>query len=498
MNEKIFDKGIYGLITEHLFEHYEIIYDICVENSQYVAYYCDTPRSGLFIQEDSEDFFEALKSYVYKHVHCQDQKYLLQVLQKHNLLYELQKNKYYSVVFRLMENGRSVYYKIRATYQNIEGSKHIFLGMRNVDETIRQEYIHEEALSRMYQKQSNYLEAILVSAAGYLEVNLSKNIILEHSLYFLLGGDADKIICETILGKYSTLNDWVCANSIVKDVDKYRQIADRNHLIKCFDSGERRASVSFSVKTSGEEEEKICKELFHIYQDKASSDIMAFCVIYNFTEEQRREKELQDLEKKLQMIRIKNFTSQMQPHFLYNALISIQEVVLMDPHYASDLLGDFAVHLRSSIRAMESDKPIPFPQELDNIKAYLNIESMRFGKKLKVNFNIGAEDFLIIPLSIQPLVENAIRHGIYGRGPEGGNVIIRSRESGNNWVIEIWDDGIGFDVNAYKDNLAGEKSDSTGLKNTIFRIEKIMNGHVDILSILGVGTKIVISIPKMR
>lgn len=484
-----------GLITEYLFESYEIVYDIDVINSRYVVHYCDIPVHDALIQVDSENFFEALKSYVYKFVHCQDQKYLLQMLKKEKLLYELQKNKYYSVVFRLMINGKSVYYKIRATHREINGSKHIFLGIRNVDETIRQEHIHEEALAHMYQKQRNYLEAILVSAAGYLEVNLSKDIILEHSLYFLLGSNANKDIEEKHFGKYSNLNNWICNNSISKNVHKYRQISDRDHLIGCFANGERRASVSFSVKTS-DGEEKICKEIFHIYYDKTSNDVMAFCVIYNFTEEQRREKELQDLEKELQMIRIKNFTSQMQPHFLYNALISIQEVILMDPQYASDLVGDFTTHLRSCIRAMESDKPIPFSQELNNIKAYLNIENMRFGDKLKVNFNIGPEKFSIIPLSIQPLVENAIRHGIYGRGPRGGNVIIRSRETENSWIIEVEDDGVGFDVNLYKDGLTNEKNDSTGLKNTIFRIEKIMHGYVDILSAVGIGTKITVSIPK--
>ena len=223
---------------------------------------------------------------------------------------------------------------------------------------------------------------------------------------------------------------------------------------------------------------------------------MSFCVIYDLTEQQRREKEMQELETALQMSRIRNFTSQMQPHFLYNALGSIQEIVLEDPQYASELIGDFTTHLRSCIRAMASDTPLPFSQELENIRAYVNIEKMRFGDKLKVIYNITAEDFAILPLSIQPLVENAIRHGIYGRGPQGGTVTIRTRGESKAWVIEIEDDGIGFDVNGFLNGQLPWKTDATGLKNLIFRLDKVMGARVKIASAVGKGTKVKVLVPK--
>ena len=94
----------------------------------------------------------------------------------------------------------------------------------------------------------------------------------------------------------------------------------------------------------------------------------------------------QELERRreLELCRLRNLVSQIQPHFLSNALGSIQEIVLQDPQRAADLLGDFALHLRSYVRAVENDEPIPFEQELENIKAYVHIEQMRFGEKLKM------------------------------------------------------------------------------------------------------------------
>jgi LytS/YehU family sensor histidine kinase len=156
--------------------------------------------------------------------------------------------------------------------------------------------------------------------------------------------------------------------------------------------------------------------------------------------------------------------------------------MLDDPEYASELLGDFTIHLRSCIRAMSNDDPLPFSQELDNIRAYVNIEKMRFGKKLNVEYDLQADEFGILPLSIQPIVENAIRHGIYERGLTGGTVTIHSGETEDNWVITVEDDGVGFDVDAYMKEMAEGSRDSTGLKNIIFRLEKVMGGHVDITS----------------
>ncbi|MCR4962363.1 MAG: histidine kinase [Firmicutes bacterium] len=487
----------YEAITHALFENYESIYDIDVETSAYQCYYESGVYSRHKIAEGGDDFFASLASYVPRAVHPEDCEYVLKMLDREKMLAALDREKYYSFVYRLLIDGKPIYHKVRATLGKVGDRRHILLGVRDVDETLRQEQAHTEALSSMYQKEKNHMEAILSSAAGYIEINLTKDIVLERSLYYSSVNTAATKKFSTASGQtvYSDLNAWVCENQIVENKERYALISGREYLLNCFEKGEKRASVSFSVvKENGDEQP--CKELFHLYQDNVSGDVMAFCVIYDLTEQQRREKEVRDLENALQMSRIRNSTSQMQPHFLYNALGSIQEVLLDDPEYASELLGDFTVHLRSCVRAMANDSPIPFEQEIVNIKSYVNIEKMRFGDKLNIIYDIPVKNFSIVPLSVQPLVENAIRHGIYQRGAKGGSVTVRSGETPEAWIVEVLDDGVGFDISAIKKSVEAGRQDSTGLKNIIFRLDKVMQAKVDINSVPELGTKVTIHIPK--
>lgn len=213
-------------------------------------------------------------------------------------------------------------------------------------------------------------------------------------------------------------------------------------------------------------------------------------------QQQEMEVELSKTKAELMEARIKNANSQMQPHFLYNALASIREIVLEDPQYASDLIFDFSTHLRACIRSMSNDNLVSFSQELENIKAYINIEQMRFGNKLKVVYDIAEDQFEVIPLGLQPLVENAVRHGIYERGRAGGTVYIKTYADEEEWVIQIADDGVGFDVKDVFQQIEDGSRDSTGLQNLVLRFEKQMYAKVDIRSEVGVGTKVVIYIPK--
>ena len=487
----------YDAIVRALVENYESLYDVDVETSAYQCYHESESFRELQLARSGADFFRELGTDIERTIQAEDRAYVRAMLQKETMLQALRNGKYYSFVYRLMKDDSPVYHKIRATIDRINGREHILIGVRNVDETIRQEQAHTEALASMNQKEKNHMEAVLASAAGYLEVNLTKDLLLEMSPYFS-SSDGDSRIAAPQLGtprRYSALNEWMCENLIIEKLETYRRVTGRDYLISCFERGEKRASLSFSThKENGEAQP--CREVIFLYQDDASEDVHAFCVIYDLTAQQRKEKEMQDLERALQMSRIRNFTSQMQPHFLYNALGSIQEIVLDDPEYASELIGDFTIHLRSCIRAMASDAPLPFDQELANIRAYVNIEKMRFGKKLKVVYDIPAVDFRILPLSVQPLVENAIRHGVYQRGPRGGTVTVRSREDAEHWIVEVEDDGVGFDAAELRSGAAAEKKGSAGLKNIIFRLDKVMHAAVEIHSVKNVGTKVTITIPK--
>jgi len=211
---------------------------------------------------------------------------------------------------------------------------------------------------------------------------------------------------------------------------------------------------------------------------------------------EQKDRELKALEEALSVSRMRSLTGQMQPHFLYNALGSIQEIVLENPAYAAELIGDFTVYLRSLLRAMKSDDPIPFTQELTNIWAYVNIEKMRFGEKLRVVYDIIASEFSVPTLSIQPLVENAICHGIYERGNDGGTVTLRTSESEKNWIVTVSDDGVGFDVAAVTAGIDSGESDSTGLRNAVYRLKYIVGADVSIDSTPGTGTTVTVTIPK--
>ena len=386
---------------------------------------------------------------------------------------------------------------VGATCQETEDGIHILMGIKNIDALVQVKISHANQVTSMQQKDCNHLEAILSSAAAYLEANLSQNLVLEWSI-----GHQDELHKKikslppiSDIPSYDYMQTWIAEHLVAANKNRYLEISSRQFLMDCFEKGEKRTSVSFSLYTVSNNIQP-CKALFHLYQEKATGDLMVFCVIYDLTEQQKKEKELKELEKELNMCRIRNSTSQMKPHFLYNALGSIQEIVLTDPQYASDLLGDFMIHLRCCIRAMSNDMPIPFSEELKNIHAYVNIEKMRLGKKLNMQYDIKTKDFSILPLCIQPLVENAIRHGVHKRGRNGGKVILRTRSEDNAWVIQVEDTGIGFDVKQVFQEINNGERDSAGLNNIRFRLEKVMGGSMEIQSSQGVGTRVTVRIPK--
>ena len=139
---------------------------------------------------------------------------------------------------------------------------------------------------------------------------------------------------------------------------------------------------------------------------------------------------------------------------------------------------------------------IPFSEELENIKAYVNIEHMRFGSKLKVFYEIGPSDFNVVSLGIQPFVENAIRHGIYPKGRLGGTVIVRTEKTDSGVAVTVTDDGVGFDIQQLQADIDSGKKDSVGLKNSVFRFEKLQKATVNVVSTPGAGTTVTVSIPS--
>ena len=501
MKKKIYDsikKDISGqAIVKALFETYESVYDIDAKSFAYKCYHESHSFSGLKIKNIGDNFFEDVKHNIPNTIYYQDQEYVSMMLSHNSLINGVNENKYYSFVYRLMINGVPVYHKIRAIKEIIENREHILLGVRNVDETFQQEKIHTEAIISLTQKEKNHLEAILASSIGYLEFNLTKDEVIEVSLDFLKEYES-KDVHGLFDGSIKKFSDFECHFIDTLAVNCFEEAffnGIRYYLIKCCERGEKKKTKFFSIKKNDGSFQP-CKTIFFLYKDTLTDDIMSFAVLYDLSEQQRKEEEIRSMEQELQMSRIRSFTSQIQPHYLYNALGSIQEIMLENPVYASSLLDDFMVHLRSCIEVIDNNNTIPFKKELDNIEAYVNIEKIRFGEKLRVIYDIKPIYFQILPLSIQPLVENAIRHGIYNNGLEGGTVIIRTMEKKDSYVVEVEDNGVGFDYDSFDKEFRAGQTGSKGLNNIKYRMEKTMNARMRVYSKMGKGTKITLTIPK--
>lgn len=185
--------------------------------------------------------------------------------------------------------------------------------------------------------------------------------------------------------------------------------------------------------------------------------------------------------------------SQINPHFMYNTLTTVAFLCDEDPERAKALTIEFSSFLRQNLNVMSDNKPIPFEQELRHVGCYLKIEKARFNERVKVVYNIQTKDFMLPALTVQPLVENAIKHGITKKR-EGGTVKITTYKTEKDYVIEIKDDGVGFNTEALPDN--GRKH--IGLENVESRLKQMCGGTLTVKSLEGVGTRVVVSIPQKR
>lgn len=189
--------------------------------------------------------------------------------------------------------------------------------------------------------------------------------------------------------------------------------------------------------------------------------------------------------------RIAIMLSQIQPHFLYNVISSIQELCGTDPHKAREALGDFAEYLRGNVDSLADTAPIHFTREMAHVENYLKLEKMRFGDELNIVFDINERDFFLPSLTIQPLVENAVKHGI-GEKENGGTLRISTRRENPFIIVEICDDGIGFDLE--NSDFSNGKKSHIGIANVRTRLGQLPGCSLDIESSPGSGTKVTIRI----
>ena len=200
----------------------------------------------------------------------------------------------------------------------------------------------------------------------------------------------------------------------------------------------------------------------------------------------------QQVQKELYEARVGVMVSQIQPHFMYNALTSIAMMCSIDPDTAREATVTFAKYLRGNMDSLKQTAPVPFEQELEHLKKYLYIEKLRFQDKLNIEYDIQATAFKLPLLSIQPLVENAVKHGV-GMKKKGGTVTIATRETEEAYEVVISDDGVGFDMNAEKPD---DGRSHVGMENTKRRLQELCDGEVVIESTVDVGTTATVILPK--
>lgn len=237
--------------------------------------------------------------------------------------------------------------------------------------------------------------------------------------------------------------------------------------------------------------------IFYVDQDNSTGTyvqgalLLYICIVSNayFIDSLEREKEREMLTLQLEESRMKMMLSQIKPHFLYNTLLAIQELCYTMPEKAADTIVTFADYLRNNMNFMAEVPLIPFQKELRHVQNYMDIQQVRFGRELDFVEDIRCMDFMIPPLSVQPIVENAVQHGV--RGCPGGGVVKLTTEMRDGWVYIITDDnGVGFDVNK------GRKHPGfSALENVQKRIHELLDGEMSVESEIGCGTRITIKFP---
>ncbi|MDQ2880881.1 MAG: histidine kinase [Actinomycetota bacterium] len=231
----------------------------------------------------------------------------------------------------------------------------------------------------------------------------------------------------------------------------------------------------------------------------AAGVLRAAAEVARYVSSQLELAELDDSRSRLAHAEVRALRAQISPHFIYNALTTISSTVRTDPEEARELLMEFAEFTRYSFRS--AGEFTTLAEELNNIDRYLILEKARYGERLQVRLQIAPEVLpVVLPfLALQPLVENAVRHGLAGK-PGGGTVSVVAEDAGSDCLISVEDDGIGMDP----DRLRDEMTDShvtgahVGLGNVHDRLRGAFGEECGLVVETGpgMGTKVSMRVPK--
>ena len=201
----------------------------------------------------------------------------------------------------------------------------------------------------------------------------------------------------------------------------------------------------------------------------------------------RRQREIVRQQQEIANQRANIMVLQMRPHFIYNTMTSIYSLCNQDPGLARQVIRDFTAYLRKNFTAIASTAPVPFSSELEHARAYLAVEQAQYEDSLSVDYDTSHTWFRVPPLTLQPIVENAIKHG---RDPYAGafhiSILTRKTDSGSEIVVS--DNGRGFDS-------AETEEPHIALENIRQRLEVMCGGSLKIAPGAGGGTVVTVSIP---
>lgn len=218
------------------------------------------------------------------------------------------------------------------------------------------------------------------------------------------------------------------------------------------------------------------------------SGILAALALFVFILDGQTERYLRQ-ERQLADMRVNILLSQIRPHFIYNTLTSIYVLCRDDPPRAMEVIQDFSAYLQSNFDAIAATDLIIFADELRHAQAYLAVETLRYGNKLTVEYDTKHTAFRLPALTLQPLVENAVKYGV-GRGHAPEHIAIRTRAEADCAVLTVEDNGPGFDPAVQTDGV------HVGIRNVRERLAMMCGGTLDIQSSPVYGTVVTVTVPN--
>jgi len=204
----------------------------------------------------------------------------------------------------------------------------------------------------------------------------------------------------------------------------------------------------------------------------------------------QQELELAQKDAELSQKQIQIMLTQIQPHFLYNSLATISYLCTQNATLARQAVDSFAHYLRMNLDTLKENYMIPFSKELEHIKTYLWLEQLRFGDDLQVEYDVQVTKFYLPSLCVQPLVENAVKHGLC-RTESGGTIWISTREINGGIEIVVKDNGAGFDMN----EPPQDGRTHVGVENVSLRLKNQCGGTLTLESAPSQGTTATIFLP---